>query len=784
MYTLALCCGLAMRSVPEAKMRTHRHCPSWGARLSDHDGAACPVCLFRLALEHTSSADGPPPSDDDPSDPPFHIGPYRILTTIGRGGMGVVYLAEQEHPIRRKVALKVIKLGMDTREVVARFDTERQALALMSHANIARVFDAGWFDDGRPYFVMEYVAGVPITDYCDHIRLSTRERLALFVPVCQAVQHAHERGIIHRDLKPANVLVATEDGRAVPKIIDFGIARATDQRHAEETGLTRRGVLVGTPEYMSPEQADPGAHAISTRTDIYSLGVVLYELLAGVLPFQLDSVRNAAYAEVLRVIRNEEPRRPSLSLTGPRAREIASLRDTDASSLQKQLRGDLDWIILRALEKDPARRYPSASELAADIERHLSDEPVVASPPSTLYRLRKTFKKHRMMATAAAAVVVTLAAGLAVSTLMFVRAREARKLSDRLLEQSERSRVTAANMAAEAYRNQELARSAHDRLVSVLLLLPSPAPTANGQHAPDPVGAASAPGRLLPIIAEHRYMVTVSVPTLNPSRLFWLDAHDNVGEATLRWRAGDGGRRGFELLIGSEPKNASGINRWGYIAEEVAPGKAALLAVMKESNEVMLTDGMKTLADAQKREENGGTQFTYNAIRTEGTGSTGRTGTARVVMRRDPTYHDLEWVLAQLPSSPPAPREYDIDSDARTGYLSTLQDVVHETVAWYGRGAPEKESPVGRVVRYIYNGTLYELMLRSSKLLPSAEYRGRAFSDLVDAIFVITNTKTNGITQFNLQFPRQGAMAGVPVHAVFRPRQWFRIEITRNDASK
>ena len=761
-------------------MRTDRHCPSCGVKLLDDDGGACPVCLFRLAFEPASSADGPPPPHDDPSPPPFQVGPYRILTAIGRGGMGVVYLAEQEHPIRRKVALKVIKLGMDTREVVARFDTERQALALMSHANIARVFDAGAFDDGRPYFVMEYVAGVPITDYCDRNRLSTRERLALFVPVCQAVQHAHQRGIIHRDLKPSNVLVATEDGRAVPKIIDFGIAKATDLRRAEETALTRDGVLIGTPEYMSPEQADPGALAVGTTTDIYSLGVVLYELLAGVVPFEVDRLRNAAYGEVLRVVREEEPRRPSLSLTGlgARAGEIASLRDTDAPSLQKQLRGDLDWIILRALEKDPARRYPSASEFAADIERHLCDEPVVASPPSALYRLRKTVRKHRVIATAAAAVIVTLAAGLAVSTLIFVSAREARNLSDLLLDQSERGRATAANMAAEAYRQQELAKSERNRLVSMLLLLRDSAATGNGQAAPATEGAPPAFSRLLPLVAEHRYMVTASVC---PLLISWY-RRDNVGEATLRWRAGDGGRRGFELLIGSEPKRASGVNRWGYLAEEVAPGKAALLAVMRESNEETLADAEKTLADAQKREDKGARQFGYKAIRTEVTGSTGRTGTARVVMPRDATYHDLEGVLALLPSSLPAPREYDVVAEARPGYLPTLQDVLYESIAWYGRGAPAKESPVGRVVRYTYNGTLYELVLRSSKLLPSATYRGRPFSDLVDSHFVITNKKTNETTEFEIQFVRQGAMAGVPVHGLFRPRWWFEIQITKDDA--
>jgi hypothetical protein len=307
------------------------------------------------------------------------------------------------------------------------------------------------------------------------------------------------------------------------------------------------------------------------------------------------------------------------------------------------------------------------------------------------------------------------------------------------------------------------------RLVSLLLLFPGLALTASGQPAPPAEAAPLAPGRLLPVVAEHRYMVTASVRIL----VFW-HARDNVGEATLRWRAGDGGRRGFELLIGSEPEKARGVNRWGYIAEELGPGKAALLGVMKESDEA-------TLADAQKREEKREKQFVYKAIRTEVTGTTGRTGTSRAVLKRDPTYHDLEAVLAELPSSPPAPREYDVVAGVKPGYLPTLQDAVDETVAWYGRGQPAKESPVGRVVRYIYNGTHYDIVLRSSKVVPSANYRGRRFSDLIDARFVITNKKTGEETKFDIQFPRTGDLAGVPVHGVFRPRWWFEVQITKDD---
>jgi eukaryotic-like serine/threonine-protein kinase len=443
-------------------MSATRRCPHCGADLPEevHAAAACPACLFKLAFEPASAA-GEPSRDAWTGVPPPHyagahplrIGPYRILTVLGQGGMGVVYLAEQEHPIHRKVALKVVKVGMDTREVVARFDTERQALALMSHPNIARVLDAGTSDEGRPYFVMEYVPGIPITDYCDRNRLSTRERLALFITVCQAVQHAHQKGIIHRDLKPSNVLVAIEDGRPVPKVIDFGIAKATHQRLTEQAVFTRHGVLIGTPEYMSPEQADPGRLDVDTTTDVYSLGVILYELLVGVLPFDGDTLRKAAYAELVRIIQDEEPARPSLRVTGlgVHASDLAKRRDTDVPSLRKQLRGDLDWIVLRALEKDRTRRYASASEFAADIERHLADEAVMASPPSALYRLKKTYRRHRVVVAAALVVVLALSSGLVVSIGMYLRAEESRRQTERQRavadEQSYLANLFAADMS-------------------------------------------------------------------------------------------------------------------------------------------------------------------------------------------------------------------------------------------------------------------------------------------------------------------------------------------------
>jgi serine/threonine protein kinase len=287
------------------------------------------------------------------------IGPYKLLQVLGEGGMGLVYAAEQTQPVRRSVALKVIKLGMDTKEVIARFEAERQALALMNHPNIARVLDAGSTPDGRPFFVMEYVPGEPITSYSDRQKLSTKERLELFVQVCDAVQHAHQKAIIHRDLKPSNVLVMVQDGKPLPKIIDFGVAKATNQRLTEKAVFTELGQIIGTPEYMSPEQAEMGATDIDTRTDIYSLGVLLYELLVGELPFDSGELRQAGYAEIQRIIREEEPPKPStrLSHLTEGSKKVAERRKTDLVKLLREIRGDLDWITMKALEKDRVRRY-------------------------------------------------------------------------------------------------------------------------------------------------------------------------------------------------------------------------------------------------------------------------------------------------------------------------------------------------------------------------------------------------------------------------------------------
>jgi serine/threonine protein kinase/tetratricopeptide (TPR) repeat protein len=375
------------------------------------------------------------------------IGPYKLLQQIGEGGMGTVYMAEQTHPVQRKVALKLIKAGMDTRQVIARFEAERQALALMDHPNIAKVLDAGTTDSplapvlggegsgarGRPYFVMELVKGVSITKYCDGHHLTPKERLELFVPVCQAVQHAHQKGIIHRDLKPSNVLIALYDGKPVPKVIDFGVAKAMGQKLTEETLFTQFGQVVGTLEYMSPEQAEPNQLDIDTRSDIYSLGVLLYELLTGTTPIQRKRLKEAAVLEALRIIREEEPPKPSTRLsTTEELPSIAANRGSEPKKLSGLVRGELDWVVMKALEKDRNRRYETASAFAADVQRYLNDEPVLACSPSAPYRLRKFARRHRRALTVAGtftAALVIAAVGLAVSTILTSRAYRAERLA-------------------------------------------------------------------------------------------------------------------------------------------------------------------------------------------------------------------------------------------------------------------------------------------------------------------------------------------------------------------
>ncbi len=376
---------------------------------------------------------------------PDSIGSYRLLELIGEGGMGEVYLAEQTGAIQRMVALKVIKQGMDTREVVARFEAERQALALMDHPCIARVFDAGATDQGRPYFVMEYVRGLPITEYCDRHRLDMRDRLKLFARVCDGVQHAHTKAIIHRDLKPHNVLVTVVDDQPVPKIIDFGIAKATGQALTDRTMFTALGQLVGTPEYMSPEQIEMAGENIDARTDIYSLGVILYELLAGAPPFDPAEFRKEGFDAIRRRIVEQDPARPSTRATtlSEGAALSARNRRTEPSKLASQLKGDLDWITMKALEKDRTRRYPTANALAQDIQHYLNHEPVSASPPSATYLMTKLVRRHRVAFTALAVIVVVLAGASVVTTSLFFKAQ---RESKRAQVEAARSEQVAAFM--------------------------------------------------------------------------------------------------------------------------------------------------------------------------------------------------------------------------------------------------------------------------------------------------------------------------------------------------
>lgn len=361
------------------------------------------------------------------------LGPYRILRVLGEGGMGSVYLAEQLQPVQREVAIKLIKVGMDTREVVSRFNAERQVLARMNHPNIARVYEAGATRDGRPYFVMEYVAGRTIARYCDDERLATDDRVRLFLGVCEAIQHAHQKGVIHRDIKPSNVLVAEQDGRPVPKVIDFGIAKATGEDAIERSLHTSAGMIVGTLDYMSPEQATFSGGAIDTRSDVYSLGVLLYELLVGDTPFGRGTQGRRDSFELARVLREEDPPRPSTRLErlpAATSTQEAARRNTDRTTLARQLRGELDWITLRALERDPAQRYSSVSEFAADLERYLRDEPVLAGPPGTTYRVRKFLRRHRSWVVGATLMLVTLVGALVWVSVFYVRAEDARRLAD------------------------------------------------------------------------------------------------------------------------------------------------------------------------------------------------------------------------------------------------------------------------------------------------------------------------------------------------------------------
>ncbi|TAK97085.1 MAG: serine/threonine protein kinase, partial [Verrucomicrobia bacterium] len=387
------------------------------------------------------------------------IAGYRLLQMMGEGGCGVVYMAEQEKPVRRRVALKVIKLGMDTKSVIARFEAEQQALALMDHPNIARVLDAGATDSGRPYFVMELVRGTKLTTYCDQHQLSIRKRLNLFVQVCHAIQHAHQKGVIHRDIKPSNILVTSHDGVAVPKVIDFGIAKAIEGRLTEQTLFTPSEHFIGTPAYMSPEQAEFSGLDVDTRSDIYSLGVLLYELLTGKTPFDQKELIASGVEAMRRILREREPLSPSNKLKELRAdewTETATRRRCEPARLKSLLSGDLDWIVMKALEKDRRRRYETANGLALDVMRYLEHEPVVASPPSRLYRLQKLVRRNRVAFAAGGVVTVALVACSVVSTWLFLKERDARRLAETAEQQKN-------SLQKEAEHLDQLRQAAEDR---------------------------------------------------------------------------------------------------------------------------------------------------------------------------------------------------------------------------------------------------------------------------------------------------------------------------------
>jgi serine/threonine protein kinase/Tfp pilus assembly protein PilF len=395
------------------------------------------------------------------------IGPYKLLQKLGEGGMGTVYVAQQERPVARRVALKIIKAGMDSAQVSARFEQERQALALMDHPNIARVFDAGTTETGRPYFVMELVKGIPFTRFCDQEHLTPKERLELFIPICHAVQHAHQKGIIHRDLKPSNVLIALYDGRPVPKVIDFGVAKATGQKLTEQTMFTEVGQIVGTLEYMAPEQAELNNLDIDTRADIYSLGVLLYELLTGSPPFTGRQLRSAAFTEMLRLIREVEPPKPSTKVsTAENLPSLAALRKLEPKKLALMMRGDLDWIVMKCLEKERSRRYETANELALEIQRYLADEPVLAGPPAAVYKLRKFVKRNAGPVLAASIILVLLVVGIIGTSLGFVRAERLRQVAER--EEAE-AKEQKARAQASQQQAMEALRATTDEVIQQLI---------------------------------------------------------------------------------------------------------------------------------------------------------------------------------------------------------------------------------------------------------------------------------------------------------------------------
>lgn len=585
-----------------------------------------------------------PPSEDAPADegPGTVIGRYKLLQRIGEGGFGVVYMAEQLEPVRRKVALKIIKLGMDTREVIARFEAERQALALMDHANIAKVLDggvtggnadfpvgaeagwktgatspaAGWKTGvtGRPYFVMELVKGLPITDYCDQQQLPPGARLELFLKVCHAVQHAHQKGVIHRDLKPSNILVTEQDGEAVPKIIDFGVAKAIGQPLTDKTLFTRLEQMIGTPSYMSPEQAGLGSLDVDTRTDIYALGVLLYELLTGTTPVLRETLHQAALDEIRRLIRETEPPKPStrLQTLGGKLTEVAHHRRIEPAMLSKLVRGDLDWIVMKALEKDRRRRYDTANALAEDIERHLRHEPVLASPPGTVYRAQKFVRRHRVGVAMATAVSVALLAGLTLAVAGFVQARRERQRAE-----TEAAIARAVNtflqqdLLAQAYPENEA-----DRDLKLRTVLDRAAAKIEGQFTHQPLVEAAIRltlartydglGEYSASEAHAKRAMQLRSKTLGPEHPDTLEAQrllgaaylnqDRVDEAELLWQElWETSRRVFGEKHTNTLAALSGLGRVYLSQGRCAEGEEVLLRLVEDHRSLLGPQHAKTL---------------------------------------------------------------------------------------------------------------------------------------------------------------------------------------------
>jgi eukaryotic-like serine/threonine-protein kinase len=528
--------------------------------------------LLRQLQEQAASAQLPQqtPTADAPAREQVgaQIGPYRLLQELGEGGMGSVFLAEQQHPVERRVALKIIKAGMDSRQVLARFEAEEQALAMMDHPNIAKVFDAGVTQAGRPYFVMELVKGIPITQYCDQEHLTPRERLELFIPVCQAVQHAHQKGVIHRDLKPSNVIVALYDGKPVPKVIDFGVAKATGAKLTERTMFTEVGQMVGTLEYMAPEQAELNNLDIDTRADIYSLGVLLYELLTGSPPFSGKELRSAAFDEMLRIIREVEPPKPSTKLSSSEELPaIAAKRELDPQRLTKFVAGELDWIVMKCLEKERGRRYETANGLATDIEHYLHDEPVLAGPPSRAYRLRKLVRRNKVAIVTAGVIAASLLMGLCGTTWQAIRATRAESLAQARYEgertarsqaEAERNRANEqgarADAEAEAARQQEekaraeaaISQAVRDFLQNKLL---GQADTRTQADALLQAGRLAAEAKPNPTIRE---LLDRAAQELAPDKIEENFPQQHLVQAEILRTVGDTYRRigAYELAIG------------------------------------------------------------------------------------------------------------------------------------------------------------------------------------------------------------------------------------------